>query len=85
MSIKTCNFKWFLRIIDLKSVAAGMCEYFFLYSIANGKVEHVIMKKITMKKIMKRKIVKMKIVKQNQNLPRIWVCLITLNNIIILN
>jgi hypothetical protein len=44
-----------------------MCDYFFLYSIANGKVEQVTMKKTTMKKI-----VKLKIAKQTQNLSLIW-------------
>jgi hypothetical protein len=44
-----------------------MCDYFFLYSIANGKVEQVTMKKTTMKKI-----VKPKIAKQTQNLSLIW-------------
>ena len=44
-----------------------MCDYFDLYSIANEKVEQVMMKKTKMKKI-----VKLKIAKQTQNLSRIW-------------
>ena len=56
-SIKTYNLGSSLRIINLKRVQAGMCEYFFLYSIANGKVEQMMMKEIMMKKIVNQKIV----------------------------
>ena len=35
MSVRTCNFKWPLRIID--SEKAGMFKYFFFYSITNEK------------------------------------------------
>ena len=58
-----------------------MCEYFFLYTIANGKVERVIMKRMTMKKMTMKKTVKQKIVKQNQNLPQIWMLIYQVRSI----
>ena len=37
MSMRTCKFNWRHRILDLKRVKAGMCEYPFLYNIINEK------------------------------------------------